>query len=220
MTKTPVRRAIVTCGPAYAPIDEVRRITNHSTGRLGCVLSNRLARAGWDVICLKGVAATYSEPMEPGVDLVGFSTNDDLLDRWRAVEDKESIAAVFHAAALTDFKVKEVSSATGEELDPHKISSRAGELTVTLAPATKLIGELRPLFPSARLAGWKYELSGTREDALGKGERQLTENRTDACIVNGRAYGDGFGVVRPGETLVDLPSVEALCEWLVGWAGE
>ncbi|MBT5709155.1 MAG: hypothetical protein HOI66_22775, partial [Verrucomicrobia bacterium] len=28
-------KAIVTVGPTYEPLDEVRRLTNHSTGRLG-----------------------------------------------------------------------------------------------------------------------------------------------------------------------------------------
>ena len=39
-------KVIVTCGPSYEPIDEVRRITNFSTGELGILLANRLTRAG------------------------------------------------------------------------------------------------------------------------------------------------------------------------------
>ena len=39
-------KIIVTCGPSYEPIDEVRRITNFSTGELGSRLARALARAG------------------------------------------------------------------------------------------------------------------------------------------------------------------------------
>jgi phosphopantothenoylcysteine synthetase/decarboxylase len=48
-------KVIVTCGPGYEPIDQVRRITNFSTGELGVRLCNELARAGFEVFCLKGI---------------------------------------------------------------------------------------------------------------------------------------------------------------------
>ena len=51
--------ALVTCGPAYEPIDEVRRITNQSTGELGSLLSETLARANFEVLCLRGEMAVY-----------------------------------------------------------------------------------------------------------------------------------------------------------------
>jgi phosphopantothenoylcysteine synthetase/decarboxylase len=214
---SPKGRVIVTCGPAYTPIDEVRRITNHSTGRLGCLLSNRLARAEWKVFCFRGDGATHHEPLDHGVLGVPFSTNDNLLERWQALPEKAGITAVFHAAALTDFTVKEVSGANGILVEEPKIPSRAGLLTITLEPAKKLIGELRSLFPAAKLIGWKYELSGTQVDVLSKGLRQILENRTDACVVNGRAYGNGFGVIQPGKPLVHLDETSGLCDWLVHW---
>lgn len=210
-------RVIVTCGPGFAPIDEVRRITNHSTGKLGCLLSNSLARAGWEVLCLKGIGSTHREPMEPGVEIIPFSTNDHLLERLTATPERERITALFHTAALSDFKVKRVDSADGQAIHASKISSRTGEVTITLEPAQKLIGEMRALFPAARLIGWKYELSGTQNDVLAKGLRQIIENRTDACVVNGRAYGEGFGVIQPGQQMAHLAERAELCEWLARW---
>jgi phosphopantothenoylcysteine synthetase/decarboxylase len=210
-------RVIVTCGPSYEPIDEVRRITNHSTGKLGHQLSNRLAIGGWDVLCFKGAGATHHAPVEASVERVPFGTNDHLLERLLNVPEREKIVAVFHAAALCDFKVKALADAHATAVGGPKISSRAGELTLTLEPAKKIIGELRALFPQARIIGWKYELSGTREEALAKGERQIAENRTDLCVVNGRAYGSGFGVVEGRRLIAELADNEALCGWLYGW---
>ncbi len=211
------RRAIVTCGPSYEPIDHVRRITNFSTGKLGVVLSNRLASDEWRVACLKGVMATHPAPLSEGVERIPFSTNDDLLERLRALPDREEVTAFFHAAALADFKVKEVRGTEGSLVEAAKISSRAGELMVVLEPATKLLSELRTLFPSARIVGWKYELVGTREDALEKGRRQMAENGTDLCVVNGSAYGRGFGALASDGSLAELESYEALCDWLADW---
>lgn len=200
-------RAIVTCGPSYEPIDEVRRITNFSTGELGVLLSNRLARAGVAVTCLGGVAAPRTWALD-GAEYVPFSTNDDLLTRLTAIPKRHEITAVFHAAALADFRV-------GRAGNERKLSSRAGALTLTLIPATKLIGRLRELFPQAWIVGWKYELDGTPEDAIAKARRQLAENRTDVSIVNGAAYGPGFGVVRAGAAIEHLADKCALVEYLV-----
>jgi len=212
-----IGRVIVTCGPSYEPIDEVRRITNFSTGQLGASLSNRLATDGHEVICLRGSAALRSVTLDPRVRHTPFTTNDDLLEKLNRVPDRDHIVAVFHAAALADFRVDRPST-------DRKISSRAGSLTLTLVPALKLIGKLRTLFPKAWIVGWKYELDGSREEVMEKGRRQLSENSTDACVLNGAAYGDGFGFItshsshwshlaREGE-LIHLPGKSALCDFL------
>ena len=202
---------LLTCGPSYEPIDDVRRITNFSTGQLGVELANALTRAGHGVTCLKGIAATTHERAE-SARVIPFSTNDDLLARLETIEERAKVGAFLHVAALADFKVR-------REGGERKMSSRAGEHTLTLIPAAKVIGKLRGLFPNARIVGWKYELDGTRDDALAKGARQIAENRTDACVVNGTAYGSGFGLVRGGAPLVHLADKAALCAWLVEWLG-
>lgn len=185
--KVGVMRVIVTCGPSYEPIDEVRRITNFSTGELGLRLAKRLARDGHEVTCFRGEAAT--RPVEPGAPrFVAFSTNTDLLDKLSAIEGRERIGAIFHAAALADFTVLREDSA-------RKMSSREGRVTLTLIPTLKLIGQLRGLFSQAWITGWKYELDGTKEELVATAERQIAENSTNACVINGAAYGAGFGIV-------------------------
>src|SRR5687768_4341865 len=73
-------KIVVTCGPSYEPIDQARRITNFSTGRLGIALANALSAEGWRVICFKGEQATCADPLQ--VQAVhGFSTNQDLANR-------------------------------------------------------------------------------------------------------------------------------------------
>jgi phosphopantothenoylcysteine synthetase/decarboxylase len=202
-------RVIVTCGPSYEPIDEVRRITNFSTGALGIALAQALAEAGANVTCFRGVMATSPRPVRIG-KTIAFSTNDDLLAKLEAVPNRNGIAAVFHVAALADFRVRKLG---GER----KISSRGGELTLTLVPATKLIGSLGRLFPNARIVGWKYELDCSRADALEKGRRQLRENGSAACVVNGSGYGPGFGFLTPEGGHRSIPGKSELCAFLVRW---
>src|SRR5687768_4958152 len=114
MSSSLSRRVVITCGPSYEPIDEVRRITNQSTGKLGIRLSNKLAAEGWSVTCLKGVGAMHPEALAAEVEGVRFTTNDHLLERLEALPEREQVAAVFHAAALCDFKVRAVQDAAGD----------------------------------------------------------------------------------------------------------
>ena len=211
---------VVTCGPSYEPIDAVRRITNFSTGELGIILANTLRNAGHTVTCLRGVSATSSLPLEAGVRLLPFTTNADMLGQLQVLARAGGVDAVFHAAALCDYQVRHVALETGEPLpQAQKIPSRSGSLVVTLEPAVKILSALRELFPGSRIVGWKYELEGGREAAVGKALAQIAENATTAAVVNGAAYGAGFGWCQQGGLRVHWPDKTALCAALTRWLG-
>ena len=191
---------VVTAGPTYEALDDVRRLTNFSTGRLGTELAEFLTTRGHTVTLLRGEQATWRDTRSvPSV--VPFSTTRDLQEKLHALAPAQ-VQAVFHAAAVSDFTFGKVwlRSAAGElsEVKAGKISTRAGTLLAELLPTPKIIAQLRNWFPTALLAGWKYEVEGGREGVLQLAERQFAESRTDLCVVNGRAYGEGFGLARPG----------------------
>ncbi len=212
-------KVIVTTGPSYEPIDEVRRITNFSSGELGLLLANALARAGCEVFCLKGAYATSPILLAKG-HLVGFTTNDDLHEKLTRLAGEHDIAALFHVAALCDYRVARVEDERGARPSGAKIESRAGALTLSLEPAHKVIAGLRQLFPKAALVGWKYELNGSRPDALEKVWRQIRECHTDACMVNGRAWGEGFGFCVPPDSVRELTDKQTVAEFLPRWIQE
>jgi phosphopantothenoylcysteine synthetase/decarboxylase len=202
-------RVIVTCGPSYEPIDEVRRITNFSTGELGLMLAGTLVRHGHEVTCLRGEGAT-SRLAVPGANVLGFSTNASLIERLEWLAARGPFGAVLHCAALADFRVR-------RESRERKLSSRTGELTLTLEPAPKVIARLREMFRFARIVGWKYDLDGTQKEALARGMAQIEEHLTDACVVNGAAYGAGFGFLDRRGNHTPLPDKKAVCDFVAAW---
>ncbi|HZJ15390.1 MAG TPA: hypothetical protein VFD27_10085, partial [Chthoniobacteraceae bacterium] len=117
-----------------------------------------------------------------------------------------------------DYRVKSVHSSSGAEIAAAKIPSRAGELTLTLEPLPKLVGELRQLFPACGIVGWKYELIGTRDEVLAAAARQMRETGTQMCVVNGAAFGAGFGVCQEDAELVHCADKARLCDHLARWA--
>lgn len=209
-------RIVITSGPSYEPVDRVRRLSNFSTGELGTLLAEGFAKAGHTVVCFRGTASTFPPPMWP-VEVIPFTTNDDLEAALLRLPAREEVAVVFHAAALCDFRAREVMDEKGEPVQGDKISSHRGVLKVTLEPMPKLIASLRRMFPASILVGWKYELDGTIEDILAKGRQQMEDCLTDACVLNGDAYGSGFGLISRSGEQAHLPDKAALCRFLIDW---
>src|ERR1039457_6889736 len=93
---------IVTAGPTYEPLDEVRRLTNFSTGRLGLGLANTPGARGHEASLLIGQSAAYRGECHAR-QVETFTTTANLRDRLQALASP-AIAAVFHAAAVSDFR--------------------------------------------------------------------------------------------------------------------
>ncbi len=203
----------VTCGPTYEPIDEVRRITNFSTGRLGTKLGNFLTALGHEVFSLRGHYATYTGPNN-AAHIIPFTTTENLAENLRRLAETAQIEAVFHAAAVADFRVDQILDESGASVQGRKISSRAGSLALILMPTVKIIRNLRAWFPQARLFGWKFEVEGNRDQALANARHQIQECATDVCVVNGRAYGEGFGVLVSDGQFAHCPDEVSLFETL------
>jgi phosphopantothenoylcysteine decarboxylase/phosphopantothenate--cysteine ligase len=189
---------IVTAGPTFEPLDEVRRLTNFSTGRLGTELANFLADRGHKVTLLVGAQATYCG--ERKVHRAGiFTTAADLRKRLKTLS-VESVDAIFHAAAVSDFSFGKIfapdkSGKLVEIKAAKKISTRRENLLTELVPTPKIITELRGWFPKTKIIGWKFESDGKRTKAIAAARKQIVECSTDACVANGPAYGSGFGLV-------------------------
>lgn len=204
---------IVTAGPTYEAMDNVRRLTNFSTGRLGTELASFLAARGHQVKLLLGEQATHNlQGQTQWVER--FTTTENLREKLLKLA-KASVDAVFHAAAVNDFKFGKIwlRSSSGElsEIKSGKISTRQGTLLAELVPTPKIIAELREGYPRARLVGWKFEVEGDRTAALRAAEEQVAMCRTDVCVANGPAYGSGFGLVtRAPKRAIHVPDAAAL----------
>jgi phosphopantothenoylcysteine synthetase/decarboxylase len=192
---------IVTAGPTFEPLDDVRRLTNFSTGRLGTELANFLTARGHQVTLLIGESATYAGARKAR-SVKAFSTTADLRMKLKSFSGKK-VDALFHAAAVSDFALGQIFSETKSGrftalAVSKKISTRSGHLLVELVPTPKIIAELRRWFPKTMIVGWKFEAEGRRTNAIGAAQRQIVDCRTDACVANGPAYGSGFGLVADG----------------------
>ena len=80
-------KCIVTAGPTFEELDEVRRLTNFSTGTLGTEMADFLVERGHEVELLRGQGATCRlEPKAQRVQI--FTTTADLRRRLQAIYDE------------------------------------------------------------------------------------------------------------------------------------
>lgn len=200
--------ALVTIGPTQEPLDAMRLISNRSTGELGTLLAEEFASQGHQVIALRGTGATASPSplVHEKIRVIPFNTTEDLRQALEKLSGETKIDAVYHAAAVSDFYLP--GAGTG------KIPTKEGALRLTLEPTPKLLPKMRGWFPDAAIIGWKFEASGDREAALAAGRAQLAACATDACVVNGPSYGEGFGLLSVKGTLEHLQDRRELCHRL------
>src|SRR5262245_23800937 len=133
------REILVTAGPTWEPIDAVRHIGNFATGALGLALARRAAAAGAAVTVLLGPGrACPTDADRRSLRILDYVTFADLHGLVREHVGARRYAAMLHSAAVGDFRP--------ERVEAGKVGS-AGEWTIRLVPAPKIVDEVKPLHP-------------------------------------------------------------------------
>src|SRR5208283_5236186 len=97
------RRALVTSGPTREPIDPVRYISNHSSGKQGHAIAAALAALGAETILVSGPT---QEPTPAGVRLVPVESAAEML---AATEANLPVDVAVMAAAVSDWRVEGIA---------------------------------------------------------------------------------------------------------------
>ena len=95
------RRALVTSGPTREPIDPVRFIANHSSGKQGHAIAEALSQLGAETVLVTG-PVTLPDPT--GLSVVHIETAREMLEACEKALPAD--VAVF-AAAVADWRVKD-----------------------------------------------------------------------------------------------------------------
>ncbi len=120
------KRAVVTAGPTFEPIDPVRGITNASSGKMGYAIAAALREAGAEVTLVSGPTAL---PSPAGVKVVPIQTATQML---AAVNDNLAGANFFFAvAAVADY--------TPAKPNAQKLKKSADALTLSLMPTVDIL---------------------------------------------------------------------------------
>jgi phosphopantothenoylcysteine decarboxylase/phosphopantothenate--cysteine ligase len=188
------RRALVTSGPTREPIDPVRYISNHSSGKQGHAIAAALAALGADTVLVSG---PVGEPVPAGVRSVPVDTAREML---AACEEALPVDIAVMAAAVADWRVEAVSR--------HKLKKEiGGPPRLHLAENPDILATIagRRSDRPGLVVGFAAETEHVVENA---GKKRLRKG-CDWILANDVSPGSGtFGGDRNTIHLVDANGVE------------
>lgn len=163
------KKVLLTAGPTYEAIDPVRFIGNHSSGKMGFALAERLADLGAEVMLIAGpVSLTLRNKSIKRIDV---TSAEEMLNATLDHFDVSDIAIL--TAAVADYRPKEVAS--------QKIKKGEGYLDLKLERTTDILATLgRIKKPAQLLVGFALETENEVQNALQK----LHKKNLDMIVLN------------------------------------
>ena len=164
------KTVVITAGATVEPIDPVRFLSNHSTGKMGYALANACYHAGADVILVSGKHVSLKTPF--GVRRLNVGTAEQMLEVCLSLCQKADIFIA--AAAVADFKVASVAD--------HKIKKTKDQQTMTLQLIKNpdVLATICHTYPNLICVGFAAET----QDANNYAKSKLTAKQLDMIAVN------------------------------------
>ncbi|HIN36866.1 MAG TPA: bifunctional phosphopantothenoylcysteine decarboxylase/phosphopantothenate--cysteine ligase CoaBC [Dehalococcoidia bacterium] len=178
------KTVVVSAGGTMEPIDPVRVITNHSSGKMGYALAEAARDRGADVVL---VTAPTSLPEPALMKVVQVRTAEQMGEAIQSHLKKAD--ALIMAAAVADYRPTEAAD--------QKIKKADDDLSISLAKTTDILKSAKGDFVRV---GFAAESQNLVENAKAKvGSKQL-----DLIVANDiTAEGSGFGSDTNKVTLID-----------------
>ena len=140
------KKILITSGPTQEPIDDVRFITNRSSGKMGVALAKAALLMGAEVTIIAG-------PQEARIPLqltvIKVKTALEMLEAMK--EQAPQHDWIIGAAAVADYRLENPSSG--------KLRRSESSLQISLIPNPDIIAEAARLAPNAKVIGFAAEPS-------------------------------------------------------------
>ena len=157
-------KILVTSGGTSEAIDRVRSITNHSTGRLGKVITETLLKAGHQV-CLITTRQALKPKLHPNLTMIEIQNTSDLLQEMKRIVPDYQV--LIHSMAVSDYSpvymtgLDQVQASQDLNEFLHKknmetkISSKDEVQVLFLKKNPKIISLVKEWNPNIHLIGFK-----------------------------------------------------------------
>ena len=200
-------KIIITAGGTSERIDNVRKITNSSSGKLGCTIANKLIALADDkidkiyYICSK----TSLKPEHEKIELIEIIDTNDLKNKVEELLTNENISYFIHSMAVSDYTVDFVTNAkkiaeninnnkdkdvfsliveNKDNFNDSKISSYEDDLIIKLKRTPKIISLIKDLSPKTYLVGFKLLDGVTEEELIDVATKLKEKNKCDLVVAN------------------------------------
>ena len=153
------KRVVITSGPTQEPIDDVRFLSNRSSGKMGAALARAALLMGADVTVISGPT---SEPMPLGAQVKRVRTAEEMLKA--ALAATKTADLVIGAAAVADYRPAQIiEGKMRRSADRHQLDLiRNPDIIAEVARSTsaKCIGFAAEPYPDTETAEMKMASKG------------------------------------------------------------
>lgn len=197
-----MKRIIITSGGTSEKIDNIRKITNSSSGELGMTIANHLLQENSDILIYYVCSKNSLKPTDDRVKVVEIEGTIDLKNTIEGLLLNEHIDYFIHSMAVSDYmtdyvttieRVKEAIKKTDdideafeniEVIGGSKISSYEDNLVIVLKPTLKIISIIKKLSPSTYLVGFKLLDGVSKEELIEVAKELRNKNKCDLVVAN------------------------------------
>ena len=184
------KKVLITAGPTLEPIDPVRFISNHSSGKMGYRLAEEAKRLGASVCIISGPSNEILS--ETNIDLIRVSTSQQMEEAVMSRYNNHDI--VIMAAAISDYKPKEYSH------KKIKKESKDQGFSIKLKKTNDILFNLGKLKKKQLLIGFALE----NKNEIKNAKKKLKEKNLDMIILNSlNDKGAAFGHDTNKITIID-----------------
>jgi phosphopantothenoylcysteine decarboxylase/phosphopantothenate--cysteine ligase len=161
------KKVLVIAGSTQEKIDDMRVISNRSSGRTGIELAKNAFERGAEVKLWMGAC---SVPLPDYIPTKRFSSTQNLVDMINGMDHD----IVIVPAAISDYSPEKTEG---------KIPSGKEELTISLTPNPKVIDKIRER-SNCILVGFKAESGIPSEELLSRAKKRMEDGNLDLIVAN------------------------------------
>jgi len=188
------KKILVTAGPTREPIDPVRFLSNHSSGKMGFAIADTCYENGADVILITG--PTKEKCNYAGIKRIDIVSSDDMYEACKKFAPDMQV--IIMSAAVADYKIENIAR--------EKIKKQGHTMQLELTKTKDILHFLGTQKKDNQfLVGFALETNNERENAKIK-----LKNKNLDCIVLNSLKDDqaGFNFDTNKVTIIDKNEVE------------
>lgn len=175
-----MKKVLITSGGTMEYIDDVRVLTNISTGKLGSILAQRFASENY-VHYVHG-KNTILPLQHPHIDTYEVTDVSSLMEIMKILVPKVDL--VIHAMAVSDFGFNKKNALKLKSNDPQAFIKY---LSTSIKMNPKVIAHIKTWNPDVKLVGFKFEVGSTFSELFQRAMESIENNKCDLVVANDKA---------------------------------
>lgn len=205
------KRILITAGPTWVKIDDVRVISNIATGETGILLAREAKSQGAHVSLLLGPVNDCC--LDKSIRILHFKFFDELRNSLVKELSTKRYDIVIHSAAVPDYRLKRVRK--------NKINSGLRQLTLKLVPTPKIVNLIKKIDNSLLAVAFKFEPHAKGNRLISRAKTLFASANIDLVVANSisnryyRAY-----ILNKDKVTEPIMSKEKLAKELIKKIGE